>query len=104
MKTRKRSHLKVMLVDDDKDRAANVRAALEANGCAVVSLLASPLEIYDAVVDISPDIFVGCPRLLVQGIIHTPWGRVSFFLYPRKKQLPNPLRGNDIHPFGKGIA
>lgn len=58
MKTRKRSHLKVMLVDDDKDRAANVRAALEANGCAVVSLLASPLEIYDAVVDISPDVII----------------------------------------------
>ena len=56
MKTRKRSHLQVMLVDDDKDRAANVRAALEANGCVVVSLLASPLEIYDAVVDISPDV------------------------------------------------
>ena len=30
-----------------------------------------------------------------------PW---SFFLCPGKKQLPNPLRGNDIHPFGKGIA
>ncbi len=58
MKTRKRSHLKVMLVDDDPDRAANVRAALEANGCVVVSLLASPLEIYDAVVDIAPDVII----------------------------------------------
>ena len=58
MKTRKRSRLKVMLVDDDPDRAANVRAALEANGCVVVSLLASPLEIYDAVVDIAPDVII----------------------------------------------
>ena len=58
MKTRKRSQLKVMLVDDDPDRAANVRAALEANGCVVVSLLASPLEIYDAVVDIAPDVII----------------------------------------------
>ena len=58
IKTRKRSHLKVMLVDDDPDRAANVRAALETNGCVVVSLLASPLEIYDAVVDIAPDVII----------------------------------------------
>ena len=47
-----------MLVDDDPDRAANVRAALEANGCVVVSLLASPLEIYDAVVDVAPDVII----------------------------------------------
>ena len=43
-------------------------------------------------------------RLHVQEIIQSPWGGVSFFLTPGKKQLPNPLRGNDIHPFGKGIA
>ena len=58
MKPRKPPTLKVMLVDEDPDRAADVRAALEANGCKVVSLLASPLEIYDAVVAISPDVII----------------------------------------------
>ena len=58
MKPRKHSHLKVMLVDEDADRAADVRAALEANGCKVVSLLASPLEIYDAVTATSPDVII----------------------------------------------
>lgn len=47
-----------MLVDEDSDRAADVRAALEANGYKVVSLLASPLEIYDAVVATSPDVII----------------------------------------------
>lgn len=47
-----------MLVDEDPDRAAGLRAALEANGCEVVSRLASPLEIYDAVADISPDVII----------------------------------------------
>lgn len=50
--------LKVMLVDEDPDRAAGVRAALEANGCEVVSRLASPLEIYDAVSTASPDVII----------------------------------------------
>ena len=50
--------LKVMLVDEDSDRAADVRAALEANGYKVVSLLASPLEIYDAVAATSPDVII----------------------------------------------
>ena len=50
--------LKVMLVDEDPDRAAGVRAALEANGCKVVSRLASPMEIYDAVVACSPDVII----------------------------------------------
>ena len=58
MKPRKHSHLKVMLVDEDADRAADVRAALEANGCKVVSLQASPLEIYDAVTATSPDVII----------------------------------------------
>ena len=58
MKPRKPPRLKVMLVDEDPDRAAGVRAALEANGCKVVSLLASTLEIYDAVVVISPDVII----------------------------------------------
>ena len=47
-----------MLVDEDPDRAAGVRAALEANGCKVVSLLASPLEIYDAVIATKPDVII----------------------------------------------
>lgn len=58
MKPRKPPRLKVMLVDEDPDRAADVRAALEVNGCIVVSLLASPLEIYDAVATISPDVII----------------------------------------------
>lgn len=57
-KPRKPAKLKVMLVDEDPDRAADVRAALEANGCEVVSRLASPLEIYDAVVSTSPDVII----------------------------------------------
>ncbi len=47
-----------MLVDEDPDRAAGVRAALETNGCKVVSLLASPLEIYDAVIATTPDVII----------------------------------------------
>lgn len=50
--------LKVMLVDEDPDRAADVRAALVASGCEVISLLASPLEIYDAVKMTSPDVII----------------------------------------------
>ena len=50
--------LKVMLVDEDPDRAADVRAALAACGCEVISLLASPLEIYDAVKTTSPDVII----------------------------------------------
>ena len=52
------ARLKVMLVEEDPDRAAGVRAALEANGCEVVSRLASPMEIYDAVVACSPDVII----------------------------------------------
>ena len=50
--------LKVMRVDEDPDRAADVRAALAACGCEVISLLASPLEIYDAVKTTSPDVII----------------------------------------------
>lgn len=50
--------LKVMLVDEDPDRAAGVRAALVACGCEVISLLATPLEIYDAVNTTSPDVII----------------------------------------------
>lgn len=58
MKARKAPKLKVMLVDEDPDRAADVRAALVACGCDVISLLASPLEIYDAVKTSSPDVII----------------------------------------------
>lgn len=50
--------LTVMLVDEDPDRAADVRAALIASGCDVISLLASPLEIYEAVKTRSPDVII----------------------------------------------
>ena len=58
MKARKPPKLKVMLVDENPDRAADVRAALVASGCEVISLLASPLEIYDAVKITSPDVII----------------------------------------------
>jgi response regulator NasT len=58
MKARKPPKLKVMLVDEDPDRAADVRAALVASGCEVISLLASPLEIYNAVKTSSPDVII----------------------------------------------
>ncbi len=58
MKTIKPLPLRVMLVDDEPDRAADVRAALVASGCEVISLLASPLEIYDAVKTTSPDVII----------------------------------------------
>lgn len=58
MRSRKPPHLRVMLVDEDPDRAADVRTALEASGCEVVSSLASTLEIYDAVVTTAPDVII----------------------------------------------
>ena len=58
MKMRESPKLKVMLVDEDPDRAADVRAALAACACEVISLLASPLEIYDAVKTTSPDVII----------------------------------------------
>ena len=58
MKAIRPSPLKVMLVDEDPDRAADVRAALVSSGCEVISLLASPLEIYDAVKTTSPDVII----------------------------------------------
>lgn len=58
MKARTPPKLKVMLVDENTDRAADVRAALVASGCEVISLLASPLEIYDAVKIVSPDVII----------------------------------------------
>ncbi|MEQ1516757.1 MAG: ANTAR domain-containing protein [Usitatibacteraceae bacterium] len=58
MKARKPPRLKVMLVDEDPDRAFDVRAALEANGCSVISRLASTLEIYEAVMTTKPDVII----------------------------------------------
>ncbi len=58
MTARKPPKLKVMLVDENPDRAADVRAALVASGCEVISLLASSLEIYDAVKITSPDVII----------------------------------------------
>ena len=58
MKPRKSIPLKVMLVDEDPDRAADLRAALIANGCEVISRLASPMEIYAAVKNVSPDVII----------------------------------------------
>ena len=58
MKPRKSMPLKVMLVDEDPDRAAELRAALIANGCEVISRLASPMEIYAAVKNVSPDVII----------------------------------------------
>ena len=58
MSVRKAPKLKVMLVDEDPDRAADLRAALAACDCEVISLLASPVEIYDAVKTSSPDVII----------------------------------------------
>lgn len=57
-KTIARAALKVVLVDDDPDRAASVRAALSPGGYEVISLLASPLELYDAVMRLKPDVII----------------------------------------------
>lgn len=49
---------RVLLVDDDPDRAANVRTALEAAGYEVVSQLSNPLELYAAVRTWAPDVVI----------------------------------------------
>lgn len=50
--------LKVMLVDEDPDRAASVREALTRAGCEVVSTLTSAIELYDRVSESSPDVII----------------------------------------------
>lgn len=50
--------LRVLLVDDDPDRAASVRTALIDNGFDVVSQLANPLELYNAVNKWAPDVVI----------------------------------------------
>jgi response regulator NasT len=54
----KSASLKVVLVDDDPDRAASVRGALLQAECEVISLLASPLELYAAVAGLKPDVII----------------------------------------------
>jgi two-component system, response regulator / RNA-binding antiterminator len=50
--------LRILLVDDDPDRAANVRQALEKNGYEVVSQLSNPLALYDAMRIWTPDVVI----------------------------------------------
>ena len=50
--------IKVLLVDDDPDRAAEIRAALEAIGYRVVSQLASSIDLYDAMHTSKPDVVI----------------------------------------------
>ena len=50
--------LKILLVDEDPDRAASVRDALVADGCEVISTLSSPFELYARVAEAKPDIII----------------------------------------------
>lgn len=50
--------LKVLLVDEDPDRAVSVSRALVAGGCEVVTTLSSALELYDRVAEYKPDIII----------------------------------------------
>ena len=54
----KTAKLRVLLVDDDPDRAANVRQALIKNGYDVVSQLSNPLALYDAMRIWTPDVVI----------------------------------------------
>jgi two-component system, response regulator / RNA-binding antiterminator len=50
--------LRVLLVDDDPDRALSVRAALAVAGFDVISHLPNPLDLYDAVKVFAPDVVI----------------------------------------------
>ena len=50
--------IKVLLVDDDPDRAAEIRAALQAIGYRVVSQLASSIDLYVAMHTCKPDVVI----------------------------------------------
>lgn len=50
--------LKILLVDEDPDRAASVREALVADGYQVISTLSSPFELYERVAAAKPDIII----------------------------------------------
>jgi two-component system, response regulator / RNA-binding antiterminator len=53
-----RPALRVLLVDDDPDRAHAVRAALAVAGFDVISHLPNPLDLYDAVKAFAPDVVI----------------------------------------------
>ena len=57
-KRNKNNVLKVMLVDEDPDRAASVREALTRAGCEVISTLTSAIELYDRVREAAPDVII----------------------------------------------
>ena len=50
--------LKVLLIDEDPDRAATLREALVAVGYDVVSSFSSPVDLYDRVKDHAPDLII----------------------------------------------
>jgi two-component system, response regulator / RNA-binding antiterminator len=50
--------LKVLLIDEDPDRAATLREALVASGYDVVSSFSSPVDLYDQVKDHEPDLII----------------------------------------------
>lgn len=51
-------HLKILLIDEDPDRAASVRDALVDAGHKVVSSYASPVDLYDRVKVHAPDLII----------------------------------------------
>jgi two-component system, response regulator / RNA-binding antiterminator len=50
--------LKVLLIDDDPDRAATLRESLLAAGYDVVPAFPSPVDLYDRVTDVAPDLII----------------------------------------------
>ena len=50
--------LKVLLIDEDPDRAVTLREALVAAGYDVVSSFSSPVDLYDRVKDHAPDLII----------------------------------------------
>ena len=50
--------LKILLVDEDPDRAASVREALSANDFDVIATLSSPVELYERVAEAQPDVII----------------------------------------------
>jgi response regulator NasT len=50
--------LKVLLIDDDPDRAATLRESLLAAGYDVVPSFPSPVDLYDRVTDVAPDLII----------------------------------------------
>jgi len=50
--------LKILLIDEDPDRAAGVREALALEGHTVLSTFSSPVDLYDKVRDHAPDLII----------------------------------------------